>query len=117
VWLAEIALDRLYAAGPRPIRYVPPPRYPASERDFSFLFADAVTWATVEQALTSPAIENLVGITPAEVFRGPALGDGHYSLLVRARFQSRERTLREEEVQTAAEEITRRLRALGGKQR
>src|SRR6185437_6993535 len=39
-WLAEIALDRLYAAGPRRVRYSPPPRFPAAERDFSFLFSD-----------------------------------------------------------------------------
>ncbi|MGN6591378.1 MAG: phenylalanine--tRNA ligase subunit beta [Terriglobales bacterium] len=117
LWLAEIALDRLYAAGARPIRYAPPPRYPASERDFSFVFADAVTWAQVEQALTAPAIANLTRLAPAEIFRGGAVGEGHYSLLVRARFQSRERTLREEEVQAGAEEIVRRLRGLGGRQR
>src|SRR6185437_8767011 len=32
-WIAEIALEPLYAAGPRAIAYRPPPRYPASERD------------------------------------------------------------------------------------
>jgi phenylalanyl-tRNA synthetase beta chain len=117
LWLAEIALERLYAAGARPIHYVPPPRYPASERDFSFLFGDEVTWARVERALTSPAMENLGGLSPAEVFRGPALPAGHYSLLVRVRFQSRERTLRDEEVQAGAEEIVRRLKQLGGTQR
>jgi phenylalanyl-tRNA synthetase beta chain len=117
LWVAEMALDRLYAAGARPIRYVPPPRFPASERDFSFLFADTVTWAQVEQALAKPAIAHLTSIAPAEVFRGQAVGEGHYSLLVRARFQSRERTLRDEEVQAGAEEIIRRLQRLGGKQR
>jgi phenylalanyl-tRNA synthetase beta chain len=117
MWLAEIALQRLYAAGARPVRYQPPPKYPASERDFSFLFSDKVSWAQVERALTAPAIANLVSIAPAEVFRGKAVGDGQYSLLVRARFQNRERTLRDEEVQAGAEEIMRRLQALGGRQR
>ncbi|HWG38522.1 MAG TPA: phenylalanine--tRNA ligase subunit beta [Terriglobales bacterium] len=116
-WIAEIALEPLYAAGPRAIAYRPPPRYPASERDFSFLFDDAVSWAQVSGALAAPPIPLLAAISPAEVFRGPGLGRGRYSLLIRARFQSLERTLRDEEVQAGADEIIRRLRALGGTQR
>ncbi|HUX66667.1 MAG TPA: phenylalanine--tRNA ligase subunit beta [Terriglobales bacterium] len=117
-WLAELDLQRLYALGRRRVRYAPPSRYPASERDFSFVFADEVSWAQVERALgAAPAIAHLAAASPAEVFRGAASGEGHYSLLVRTRFQSEERTLRDEEVQAAAAEVAARLRALGGQQR
>ncbi|MGH9476299.1 MAG: phenylalanine--tRNA ligase subunit beta [Terriglobales bacterium] len=116
-WLAEIALERCFAAGPRPVAYQPPPRFPASERDFSFLFDDSVTWAQARRELSDPAIPNLVALEPAEVFRNARLGEGRYSLLVRARFQSAGRTLREEEVQAASEEIIARLKGLGGTQR
>lgn len=116
-WLAEISLDACYAAGPRPIRFTPPPRFPASERDFSFLFLDAITWRHVEDTLTHPPIPLLASLSPAEVFRGGKLPPGHYSLLLRARFQSPDRTLRDEEVQSSAAEIISRLRSLGGQQR
>lgn len=116
-WLAEIALGPLYAAGPRPVVYSPPPRFPASERDFSFLFDDMVTWAQVRQALTEPPVPYLVALSPAEVFRNASLGEGRYSLLVRTRFQSDERTLRDEEVQASADAIIARLTSLGGTQR
>jgi len=117
-WVAEIQLQHLYPLGPRPVRYRPPSRYPASERDFSFIFADAVTWAEVDAAIRqAPAIPALTGIAPAEIFRGEHAGAGRYSLLIRARFQRDDRTLRDEEVQAGADELVRRLVALGGQQR
>ncbi|HEY7839355.1 MAG TPA: phenylalanine--tRNA ligase subunit beta [Terriglobales bacterium] len=117
-WVAEIQLQRLYPLGTRTIRYRPPSRFPASERDFSFIFADTVTWADVQAAIgQAPAIPALTKIAPAEIFRGEHVGAGRYSLLVRARFQLDGRTLRDEEVQAGADEIVRRLHALGGQQR
>ena len=116
-WLAEFALEPLYAAGPRPVAYQPPPRYPASDRDFSFQFNVGVTWAQVDQALRQPPIANLESAQPLDVYRGVGIGGGEYSLLIRARFQSPERTLRDDEVRAGADEIARRLRALGGAQR
>jgi phenylalanyl-tRNA synthetase beta chain len=117
IWLAEIDLEALYALGPRALAYREPSRFPASERDFSFLFADGVTWAAIAATLSHPPIASLAACAPAEVYRGRGVADGHYSLLLRARFQSDERTLREEEVQAGADEIARRLTNLGGAQR
>jgi phenylalanyl-tRNA synthetase beta chain len=117
VWLAEIDLEPLYALGPRAAAYREPSRFPASERDFSFLFADGVTWAALAAALRTPAIAHLAALEPLDVYRGRGVVAGHYSLLLRARFQSDERTLRDEEVQAGADEIVRRLIALGGAQR
>lgn len=116
-WLAEVNLARCYDAGPRRAVYQPPSKYPPSSRDFSFLFPDGVTWAEIRQTLGAPAIPNLDWTQPLEVFRGGKLPAGHYSLLIRARFQSPDRTLRDDEVQSAAAEITARLRSLGGQQR
>ncbi|MGH9480959.1 MAG: phenylalanine--tRNA ligase subunit beta [Terriglobales bacterium] len=116
-WLAEVQLARLYALGPRPVSYQPPSRFPASDRDYSFIFADAVSWEAVRTALESPPIAHLHSALPAEIYRGPNLGENHYSLLLRARYQSDARTLRDEEVTASGDELTRRLRALGGVQR
>ncbi len=117
VWLAELDLEALYALGARPSAYREPSRFPASERDFSFLFADGLTWAATAAALRIPPIAHLAAITPAEIYRGRGVAAGHYSLLLRARFQADERTLRDEEVQAGADEIVRRLLQLGGVQR
>jgi phenylalanyl-tRNA synthetase beta chain len=52
-----------------------------------------------------------------EIFRdakGKAVPQGHYSLLVRTTFQSLERTLREDEVQTWSDQVMDALTRLGG---
>ena len=56
----------------------------------------------------------LVSFQPVEIFRGGATPAGSYSVLLRATFQSAERTLREEEVTEWSERIIAALRALGG---
>lgn len=116
-YLAEIDLEPLLALGPREAQYAPPPKYPASERDFSFLFTDEVSWAQVRQAVTGLNLAALAELTPIEVFRGGSVPSGQYSLLLRARFQLADRTLREEEVGAHAERILGALTALGGTQR
>jgi phenylalanyl-tRNA synthetase beta chain len=51
---------------------------------------------------------------PVEIFRGGNVGAGKYSLLLRANFQSNERTLREEEVAQWSSQIIQALEKLGG---
>lgn len=117
IYLAELDLEALFARGPRPAQYAAPPRFPASERDFSFFFADSVSWAGVQAALAALRLPALAAVWPVEVFRGGAAPPGEHSLLLRARFQLPDRTLRDEEVAQQAGQIIGALTALGGRQR
>jgi phenylalanyl-tRNA synthetase beta chain len=117
IFVGEISLDVLYPRGLRSVRYLALPRYPAVERDFSFVFADAVKFEAVHAAVKSLGLSELTGFVPAEIFRGGAIPSGRYSLLLRATFQSRERTLRDDEVAQWSAAITGALGALGGTQR
>jgi phenylalanyl-tRNA synthetase beta chain len=120
VFVGEIYLDRLYQQPLRQPVSIDPPRFPAVERDFSFLFSDAVRWEHVGNSIKEIGIPTLVSTTPLEIFRdfkGVTVPVGHYSVLVRCVLQSPDRTLRDEEVQSAAAEIEGALTALGGKQR
>ena len=98
VFIAEIYLSQLYKHDLRHVRYQALPRYPAVERDFSFVFSDAVVFEKIRQAVSSLSLEYLRSFIPAEIFRGGNVAAGSYSILLRATFQSNERTLREEEV-------------------
>jgi phenylalanyl-tRNA synthetase beta chain len=117
VFLAELYLDRLYAQGLREVRYVPLPRYPAVERDFSCIFADAVSFETIRAAISALRLAELCSFLPVEIFRGGAIPAGKYSILLRATFQSNERTLREDEVAQWSSNIIGAIEALGGVQR
>jgi phenylalanyl-tRNA synthetase beta chain len=113
-------------------------RFQAVERDFSFVFPDAVTWETIDAALhgadAALTMEELRSVRPVEIFRdakGKAVdrpskqrtlagnpgAAGSYSLLLRVVFQSNERTLTEEEITRWTEWVVAQLKRLGGTQR
>jgi phenylalanyl-tRNA synthetase beta chain len=99
-------------------------RFQAVERDFSFVFSDAVTWATIDAALHGAGaglnLDELRSVRPVEIFRdakGNAVAAGSYSLLLRVVFQSNERTLTEEEITRWTEWVVAQLTGLGGMQR
>jgi phenylalanyl-tRNA synthetase beta chain len=114
VFVGELYLDQLYRQRLRQPRYEALPRYPGMERDFSFTFSDSVLFSQIESAVTSLGIAELRSFTPVEIFRGGAIPAGKYSLLLRATFQSGERTLREDEVAQWSSQIIRSLEPLGG---
>ena len=105
VYLAEIYLDRLYRQRLRQLRYQPISRYPAVDRDFSFLFDNAITFERIRAAVNALGIAELRSFWPVEIFRGGAVPAGQYSVLLRAEFQSVERTLRDDEVALWANRI------------
>jgi len=114
VFVAEICSDRLFKRGLRAVRFEALPRYPAVERDFSFIFDDSVAFATIEKAVAGLGLSELRSFVPVEIFRGGSIPAGKYSLLLRATFQSGERTLREDEVGRWSEKIIKALDGLGG---
>ena len=117
VFVAELYLDRLYQHDLHPVRYEALPRFPAVERDFSFVFDDGVEFEKIHQSLSGLGIAELRSFVPVEVFRGEKVGAGKYSILMRARLQSSERTLRDDEVAQWAGQITKALEGLGGVRR
>jgi phenylalanyl-tRNA synthetase beta chain len=114
IFVAELYLDRLFKRGLRAVRYEALPRYPAVERDFSFVFEDSVGFAKMEKAVAGLGLGDLRSFVPVEIFRGGSIPAGKYSLLLRATFQSGERTLREDEVGRWSGEIVKALESLGG---
>jgi phenylalanyl-tRNA synthetase beta chain len=114
VYLAEIQLERLFQHELRQPRFASISRYPAVERDFSFVFDDAVTFERVHAAVEALSVEEMIDFKPVETFRGGSVPAGKYSFLVRAAFQSPERTLRDEEVAGWSGQIIKALESLGG---
>ncbi len=117
VFVAEIYLDRLYQHDLRQVRYEALPRFPAVERDFSFVFNDSVEFAKIYESVCGLAIPELRSFVPAEIFRGEKVGAGTYSILMRAKLQSSERTLRDDEVTLWAGQIAKAMEGLGGARR
>lgn len=117
VWIAEIDLDAVLAAPLRTATFRGYSKFPAVERDFSLIVPDASNYQAMESAVCALALENLRDLRPAEIFRGEGIPQGHYSLLLRATFQSSNRTLTSDEVGAMSQQIVDVLAALGVKLR
>jgi phenylalanyl-tRNA synthetase beta chain len=117
VFVAEIYLDQLYQHDLRQVRYEALPRFPAVERDFSFVFDDGVEFEKLHQSVSTLGIAELRSFVPVEIFRDEKVGAGKCSILMRAKLQSSERTLRDDEVAQWAGQIAKALEGLGGVQR
>jgi phenylalanyl-tRNA synthetase beta chain len=117
VFVADFDLDQLYKLGLRPVKFTPLGKYPAVERDFSFVFSDEISFAQMQSAVTGAGITELREFGPVEIFRGGSIATGQFSILLRAKFQSDERTLREDEVALWSGKVVATLTALGGIQR
>jgi len=117
VFIAEVFADRLYARPLRQLLYQPLAKFPAVERDFSFVFRDEITFDKVEASIRAVRLPDLRSFAPVEIFRGGGIVAGSYSILLRAKFQSHDRTLREDEVNERSAKIVQALGELGGVQR
>jgi phenylalanyl-tRNA synthetase beta chain len=117
VFVADFDLEQLYKLGLRPVKFTPLGKYPAVERDFSFVFADEVSFERMEESVFTVGIAELREFRPIEIFRGGSIGSGKYSILLRVKFQSEDRTLREDEVAQWSGKVVAALTTLGGVQR
>jgi len=117
VFIAEFDLERLYKIGLRIIKFAPLGRYPVVERDFSFVFGDETSFERIKDAVLAAGIAELRDFSPVEIFRGGTIPAGKYSILLRVKFQSSERTLREDELAQWSGKIVSALTGLGGVQR
>jgi phenylalanyl-tRNA synthetase beta chain len=117
VFVAEFDLQVLYELGLHRVEFRPLARYPEVERDFSFVFLDGIPFIEMRRVVSALNIRELRDFRPAEIFRGASIGAGKYSILLRAKFQSEERTLRDDEIAQWSGKIVAALTALGGVQR
>ena len=99
VLIGEFYLDRLYKHLLRKPAAQEISRFQPVRRDFSLILDQSVAWNTLDHALASLAIPELVEWRVREVFHDARLGAREYSLLLGATFQAADRTLREEELQ------------------
>ena len=97
-YIAELELEPLcagYKAARAALRYKPLSRFPAVERDFSLVLADAATFSRIEEAIRALDIAEISSIDAVDLFRGKNMPEGKFALLVRVKFESRQATLTE----------------------
>ena len=112
VYVAELELEPLLTAiesARASLRFVPWPRYPAVERDFSLILADGVTFAQLEHTIRALGIAEIQSVQPADLFRGGQIPAGKYSLMIRVEFQSLQGTLTDSQLSEFSSRIVTAL--------
>jgi phenylalanyl-tRNA synthetase beta chain len=118
IFVAEIDSDALGRAGaPDELRAETLPRFPSIVRDVSILVDEVLPAASVRGTIRAAAPATLVSIVEFDRYQGKGVPDGRVSLSLRLTFRDPERTLTDDEAQTATERIVEALRSAHGAER
>ena len=109
VIVAELAVAGLASGTGIPPRGATPPRHPAVERDLAVVVAEDRPAADVAASIRRHGGPLLSALDLFDVYRGRPLEATEKSLAWRLRFQALDRTLTEDEIDTAIGEISARI--------
>lgn len=105
VYFAEADLQAFNALTKTAIKYEPVPEFPAVQRDVSIAVKNDVPYAKIERLCLDSAGETLQGMHLIEEYTGDKIQGGWRGLVFSLVYQSRTRTLREEEVNAAHQKV------------
>jgi len=105
--VAEIKLAALTAVAKLAPRYVPPPQFPAIERDLNFVVDERVRWADLARTVRQAGGPLMESLQYKETYRDPQrLGAGKKSLVLSFHLRAAEGTLTSEEADRLCREIS-----------
>ncbi len=109
VFYAEIDITELITTPSKLTRYHSLPKFPAAERDFSFVIPDAISVSLIcsEIFSVSPLIED---VYPFDVYKGDKIGPGLKSVTFSVKIRSAEKTLNDKETEAICSSIISVLR-------
>jgi phenylalanyl-tRNA synthetase beta chain len=107
LYVAELDLDAVSQIAVRRDgdAVAPPPRHPAVVRDLSIVVDDTLPAASVRGTIRAAAPATLVDVREFDRYQGEGVPDGRVSLSYRLTFRAADRTLKDEEVQRAMDDI------------
>jgi phenylalanyl-tRNA synthetase beta chain len=113
VYAFELDFDLMVELAPAGKAYTPLPRYPEVVRDVAIVVDDGVGAGDMLALARAPhskkAKKWLAGVELFDLYRGKPLAKGQKSIAFRFRYRSPERTLTEDQVIPAHEEVVREL--------
>jgi len=111
VWYAVVDLADLHRLAARPHKFKPVPEFPVSKRDLSLVTPEIVTYAQVEKYLVKHGGPLLESLQVFDVYEGDNLPEGSTAFGVRMLFRSREKTLRDSEIDEIVEKAIHKLQS------
>ena len=109
IFVAEIDLDSVPPLDDD-LQVVTLPRHPSMTRDISVLVADTLAAGTVRQTVQENAPDTLVRVSEFDRYQGKGIPEGQVSLSLRLTFRAPDRTLTDDEVQKAMDDVLAALK-------
>ncbi len=110
VYGATLEVDVVLSAKGRSIYVEPIPMFPATSRDVAFVAPSELTHAEIVRFITSLKLANCESVELFDIFADEKiLGAGRKSMAYRVTFRNAERTLKDDEVNAAFEQLRKKL--------
>jgi phenylalanyl-tRNA synthetase beta chain len=110
VWLAELNLDMLLARRNPGKAFRPLPIFPAIRRDVAMIVPENLTHEAVLQVVKQTKPQNLEAVELFDVFRGKNVPVGQKSMAYAFTYRNSERTLTDNEVNIANQQLVEQLK-------
>ncbi len=108
LFVAEIALDGL-AGGDQDLRVDLPSRFPGIDADFTLTHALTTPWAEIDRGIADQAPPDLQAWSLKDRYRGTGVPEGAVNTTITFLYNSRERSLTQEEVNERQSALTAEL--------
>jgi len=109
VLAAELDFDKMFDLRDTDMGYTPLPKYPALERDFSFVCEEALEAGSIEACIKKAGGAVLESARLFDVYRGPQVGEGKKSLSFEVKLRAADKTLSDAEADTVVEKILKKI--------
>ncbi len=107
--VAELDFEALFAVRDATPEFTQPPKYPALERDFSFVCDEEQTVGVLESCMKRAGGALVESVRLFDIYRGPQIGEGKKSVSFSVMLRAADRTLTDEEADGAVKKILKKL--------
>lgn len=112
-YVGKLNMRMLFAMENDERSYVPMPKFPASTRDLALLCNDELPVLTMEKAIKNAVGKILEKIELFDVYKGSQIAEGKKSVAFNITLRAADRTLTDEEVNSAMSKILKAMEDLG----
>ncbi len=109
VYIAEININKITKYAKVNKKYQPIPKFPALERDIAIVVDENVEVGTIEKIIEKKSNKMLEELKLFDVYRSDKLGNNKKSVAYNLKFRIKDRTLKDEEVNTVMKNILEQL--------
>ncbi len=97
IFVGEFLTEEIFKNSLKEIKYEDFSRFPAVDRDISFLIDKEISFQKIRDLISRMKIEELVDVNLIDVYGGKGIPEGKVSYTIRVVFQKKERTLTDDE--------------------